>query len=371
MAWTDRYVRDDAAGGGDGTTNTNSGANGAWTLAEAITNVTAGTRVNVRNGTYSNSTTVRTLAVAGTTSAPIWWRGFNTTIGDIESDNALTKPLIDFTTGNFVITVAFNYFTNLRFNSAATTASSPGTVCTSSAGNDAAFWGCRFTNTAANANSYALNLTGQRNLVRACFMTATSSATCLRQATGGGSVFYGNYIGGGNIGVSSGGGASMIANVIDDPASHGISADAGGILANNSIYSAGGDGIRIASTTAGAIVANNVIANSSGWGINFSSGTNGASRLFSNVYRSNTSGEVNQLAEDWRWVETSLGSDPWTNAASDDFSLVSAAKALGLPGVFENQSFIGYMDPGAVQRQEPAGGGGLLRHPGMSGGALG
>lgn len=36
MDWTERYVRDDATGGGDGTTNASSGINGAWTLTEAI-----------------------------------------------------------------------------------------------------------------------------------------------------------------------------------------------------------------------------------------------------------------------------------------------------------------------------------------------
>jgi hypothetical protein len=370
VAWTDRYVRDDAAGGGDGTTNTNSGANGAWTLAEAITNVTAGTRVNVRNGTYSNTTTIRTTGVAGTTSAPIWWRGFNTTIGDIESDNGLAKPLIDFTTGNWVCNTAFNYFSNIRFNSAATTGTNPGTVNTTTAATDNKFFGCRFTNTAANANSHALRFAGQRNLVRVSYLQSTSSAHCLFMAAS--SLAFGNYIDGGNQGINAQTTCSLMYNIIDDCASHGILADTTiQMIIGNSIYSAGGDGIRITGTTVSLFVANNLIANSAGWGINFSSGANGATVLFGNVYRSNTSGTVNNLTEDWRWGETSLGVDPWTNAAADDFSLVSDAKALSLPGAFENEPFIGYMDPGAVQRQEPAGGGGLLRHPGMGGGFIG
>src|SRR3954447_7437305 len=104
MAWTERYVRSDAAGGGDGTTNTNSGANGAWTLAEAVANEAAGMRINVRAGTYASTTTSRTFAAAGTTTAPIWWRGFNSTPGDIDSDPTLTKPSLTFTTGQLSIT---------------------------------------------------------------------------------------------------------------------------------------------------------------------------------------------------------------------------------------------------------------------------
>jgi hypothetical protein len=367
MAWTDRYVRADAAGGGAGTADNSTDA---WTLAEAITNVTAGTRVNVRNGTYSNTTTIRTTGVAGTTSAPIWWRGFNTTIGDIESDNGLTKPLIDFTTGNWVCATAFNYFSNLRFNSAATTGTNPGTVNTTTAATDNKFWGCRFTNTAANSNSHALRFAGQRCVVRSSFLSATSSATCLFLTSE--CTAFGNYIGGGNLGVSGLARCHVLFNVIDDPASHGIQFDTSGANATgNSIYSAGGDGVRIASTSVSVFIANNIFSNSAGWGVNFSSGSNGASVLSGNVYRSNTSGTVNQLTEDWRWGETSLGVDPWTNAAADDFSLVSDAKALSLPGAFEAETVIGYMDPGAVQRQEPAGGGVLLRHPGMGGGFIG
>jgi hypothetical protein len=363
MAWTVRYVRADSAGGGDGTADTTSGATAAFTLAEAITHSTTNTNVQYNlmhsGGTFSNTTTVRTFSGAGTTSAPNWWRGNNTSLGDIESDNGLTKPLIDFTTGNAVISAAFQYFTNIRFNSAAVTGTNPGTVNTTAAGTDVHFWGCRFTNTGANANSHAMRAAGARTIARACFFSATSSAHCVVVGVTNTS-WLGNVISAGNIGFQMTSGSTVLAfNVIDDPNSHGVSIEATSVtVLNNSVYSAGGDGIRVTSTGHGGVIGNNAIANSAGWGLNFSTGTNGAMKLFGNVYRSNTSGEVNQLAEDWRWGETSLGSDPFTDAAADDFSLASAAKALGLPGAFETQTYIGYLDPGAVQRQEPSGGGG-------------
>lgn len=52
MPLVDRYCRADAVGGGDGTTDTASGANGAWTLAEALINRVAGMRLNVAPGSY-------------------------------------------------------------------------------------------------------------------------------------------------------------------------------------------------------------------------------------------------------------------------------------------------------------------------------
>ena len=54
-----------------------------------------------------------------------------------------------------------------------------------------------------------------------------------------------------------------------------------------------------------------------------------------------------------------LGVDPaFTNAASGDFSIGTALKAAGFPGAFQGATSTGYLDVGAVQRQEPAGGSG-------------
>src|SRR5512138_3864162 len=97
MAWTERYVRSDAAGGGDGTTDAASGANGSWTLAEAITNEAAGMRINIKAGTYTNTTTDRTFAAVGTTTAPIWLRGYKATAGDMDGESTSHGAFIDAT----------------------------------------------------------------------------------------------------------------------------------------------------------------------------------------------------------------------------------------------------------------------------------
>jgi hypothetical protein len=355
MAWTDRYVRDDAAGGGAGTADNSTDA---WTLAEAAANVVPGDRVNVRNGTYSNGTSIVALGSGGLTGSPIWWRGFASTPGDLDSDNTLAKPLIDFTTGNFVVGSTFHLFSNIRFNSATVAGSTGGTVGISSAGTDLVFWRCRFTNTAANANGFAFRPAGQRVKAVGCYFSATSSAHCISiQADN--TLIQGSYIDGGNTGILSANRSYLLGNMIDNPNLHGIDCTStGSSIVNNSIYSAGTDGIRCANTTAMLVIANNIIAESGGWGINFSAGNNGAALVYGNGFRSNTSGEINGLTETWTWLNQSYGSDPFTNAAGDDFSLASAFKALGFPGPFENETFISYLDQGAVQREEPTGGGG-------------
>jgi hypothetical protein len=76
MAMTIRYVRPDSAGGGDGTTNTNSGANGAWTLAEAVAGQTSNMEIRfINSGTFSADTSSRSFINDGTGDAPILFTG--------------------------------------------------------------------------------------------------------------------------------------------------------------------------------------------------------------------------------------------------------------------------------------------------------
>lgn len=114
MAITERYVRSDAAGGGDGTTDANSGANGAFTWAEMITDLNTprvGYRYNVKSGTYSLSATTAPTG-DGTTATPNIIRGFKTTPGDLDTQGRLATGELD--TTDFPV-IAYNapYFLNI------------------------------------------------------------------------------------------------------------------------------------------------------------------------------------------------------------------------------------------------------------------
>lgn len=72
-----------------------------------------------------------------------------------------------------------------------------------------------------------------------------------------------------------------------------------------------------------------------------------------------------------------LSADPFTNAAAGDFSLNTtsgggaALRAAGSLGLFPGGTTTGYLDVGAAQHADPAGGGGaLLRATAMSGGLV-
>ena len=63
---------------------------------------------------------------------------------------------------------------------------------------------------------------------------------------------------------------------------------------------------------------------------------------------------------------TDLGASALTNPGSEDFSVGVTLQALAWPDQWLGASQTNYLDVGAVQREES--GGGLLRHPGMTGG---
>jgi hypothetical protein len=89
MAFTERYVTQAAAGGGDGSSGS------PWTFAEAVAAAAAGDRINVQSDSaYSIGAT--TLP-AGTVSAPIVWRGYESAIGDLDGNGRNTDGTLNTT----------------------------------------------------------------------------------------------------------------------------------------------------------------------------------------------------------------------------------------------------------------------------------
>jgi hypothetical protein len=151
VAFTERYVTAAAGGGGDGSVGT------PWTLAESMgaSGAVAGDRVNVLKGAYSLGAT--TVSGAGNVADLVVWRGYNSTIGDLDDQRRTAAGLID--TTNFpVVTltgilqpVTKNCFQNISF-----TGSLSSTLLGNTVTDDWTMISCSVLNTANNANAKAV-----------------------------------------------------------------------------------------------------------------------------------------------------------------------------------------------------------------------
>lgn len=163
-------------------------------------------------------------------------------------------------------------------------------------------------------------------------------------------------------GISNGGLPVALFNIIEANASHGMQGpfdiSTATIIGNtiNGNTGASTDGINstAAAMSPVALMLNNIIANNGRYGANGNSAASGAPDYTD--YYANATAARNAFAAGAH----DLALDPqFTNAAAGDFSIGTNLKAAGWPGAFPGgATSTGYMDLGAVQRQEAGSGGG-------------
>jgi hypothetical protein len=122
-----------------------------------------GNIVYIKSGTYNLSAHVY-ISKAGNATSPITIEGFNSTLGDDPTGD--DRPLIDGQTYYFRHLGAYWIRKNVRFTSANTDY----TVVSGSNGHS---YNCKFGNTSADANSYALSC-GSDNLIEDCEFSSSS-----------------------------------------------------------------------------------------------------------------------------------------------------------------------------------------------------
>ena len=366
-AWTERYVNTNATGSGDGTSEAT-----AWTLAQATTSasgVSGSMRVNIQTGTYTLNASNLIFSVVAYSSAPVWWRGYNTTIGDIDTNNSLSKPVFIFTTGGVQFTQPFQIFSEFVSSGANTT--SNGLSVVSSVGAPTYIDRCQFTNTQTNANSSALLINGSAVVTRSYFSVPTNGSQLAVQI-GADCYFAGNYVVGGssNARVCGGGGQTVSNNVFINAKNIGVFSFGGSnrncMITYNTIDNAGTAGIQFNGLPADGIIANNLITNSGTYGINFTSAASSVViKFLGNDFYNNASGNYNGWGDNPDIGGITESVSPYTNESAGDYSLLSTAnaKAGAQPGTIENTTLTSYPDNGALQRQEPVAGGGTVAYP--------
>lgn len=364
MALTEKYVSTTGGGAHDGSSEAN-----AFTWAEMITDINAGSkagnRYNVKaDATYSRTTTIDSLTAGGTSTSPVIIRGYASTIGDgylgrTNGNGPLVvtnMPSISYSTGAFSVSASF-----IVIESLFVTGSRNGSTFSMAAADIVAHW-CYTLNAAAGANGVCSAVTNRAFIIDCDFVLGNGGNAGLA-AISVSSVprIIGCRISSTAIGISSSGiGLVVSSNTIYDCATIGISltgVNAYTIISCNTITACGGDGIDIVTGTAVThIIANNIITDNGGYGIDFNSAAV-ASVLANNRYRDNTSGNIN-LGTDWvtatNWgaVTTDTGGPEtdYVDAASDNYNLIAASPAVnaGLP---LNAAI------GALQRDQSGGGG--------------
>ena len=368
MAWTDYYVDATASGGGTGTS-----AGDPWTLAEAFSNAGTNQRVNIKAGTYSVSSPLF-CNPALTTDNPLWWRGYKTSIGDL--DNKFTGDLVDGTdipvfeitsNNNYIILDAqYHMMSGLCFKKKSTDAYP-------------AFYdrrgftwakNCRFVIEAASSvhanakvisrNSGAIHLT----YLNCEFKSNQAMNICVDNYTAS---FYSHCLfdaSSANYHLSGSGHGNDIQDCIFKGSTVACIylSNARTKIQNNTFVDVGDDAI--AFTGANPMVCNNYFHSVTGFCVSNknASGTNDI--LLANNAFYNSANKFENMADANEFDAIADSSDKFVDKAAGDYSLQFTSNAYSAGnGGFWSLGSTDHADIGAIQSADPSGGGGAVLHP--------
>ena len=364
MAFNEKYVTVTGGGLHDGSSEAN-----AWTFAEAYSNHAAGDRLNIKAGTY-NVDAVYNAWVQGSISTPISLRGYKTTIGDLDLKpttqlvDGTDRPLFQTTNSSYYLYFNRKYylFENITFESSTArpalyaesslstynrikfiadpSGSLDVTPCVRASFDYNVFLNCFFDGSGAYKTQ---NMQGSQSFIN-CYFSQLKSTQGSRFLQFQGCVFN-DLIDG--IEINGYGWSNFAGNTCYNITNNAFTVTNGSspslgavVMTNNVFHTVGGDAIK-----------SNVSGN-----FDFFCDNN----LFYNVTGNNYSNNLNLNRNEL--VDTS---DPFTDAAGGDYSLVSGSKGYNAaqPSLFEGLSIGSNRDIGAIQHADPSGGGGSTLHP--------
>lgn len=350
--------------GNDANAGTSAGSGNSWlTLQKAFDTAVAGDLVYIKSDkTYSEQVDIDTNS--GSVTSRIKFVGYTTTIGDGGRVTWDGTTYCAQTTGMDYLT-----FQNIIF----TGATSYCIDCITNSSVGWKFYNCHFTNSASTyGRSAGYNYPTNWSFVR-CKISGMSSHgignsigtyccihDCLIIDNGGhgisGNAYFGYF-------------GAITGNIIAGNTSDGINIPnvcLCSVIRDNTIQGNGGDGIDIHGTgNQNIIIENNIITDHSGAGdVGVRLGTlsgNSVIAAYRNFYYNNTThNSGGDAAGDF---DVTLSADPFTNAASDNWTLNNTAgggaDVRAAAGPTFDATNIGYRDGGALQHQDSGGGGGL------------
>src|SRR3990167_5722561 len=331
---------------------------GTTTLQSSLV---AGQKVWIKNEAWNEAVV---LSVAGAAGAPIVHEGYNTTRGDVPTGASRPRNNRASAAGDAITLSGANQMLKYVW---ASNAGSQG--ITSGGSSNHTIVGCRSSNNGGQG-----------------FRSVSASEVAYIGCEADTNASFGFYAGsnqplvgcyshdntGTGLSVDVVANVSAMFTIIETNAAHGITATTRlAKLINVTIdgnTGASTDGINLTTPTTGghAVMLNCICSNNGRDGVRATDGDS-VYADYNNYY-----GNAGTARTNFPAGAHDQAVDPqFTDRANGDFSIGANLKALGWPGLFPAGLSTGYLDIGAVQRQEPAGGGGLLVHPGMSGGMRG
>ncbi len=331
---------------------------GAWASLAACAStgvlntgtVPQSTKINVKAGTYANTTTNRTIGLAGTTLLPLWIDGYKTSPNDLDSVVPTSArvpgtdiPTFTFTTG-VLAAAGHQIYSNLSVSS---TGNSTTFATTSSDTVDRVQ--CANTNTGSSARAANVNCA----VTASAFTSASAASACV--TAGGNADVMDCVISGAAIGLTC---STSLVNVVGcefiGQSGQCITySTGGGLVERNTFYGGGAsavDGVKWTGTPSLSLVANNIFDTLTN-GINNGSGANtDLIRTRNNDFHSVTNTYVG-FADIYNPCDQTDSSSPFVNAGTGNFTLAAGSNARqnGSPGQFETVAVSSYLSIGAYQ----------------------
>jgi hypothetical protein len=328
--------------------------------------VQTSTRVNVKASTYASAATVRSFATAGSTTAPLWWRGYKTSIGDQDTNaspvDGTDIPYWTFSgSGRATIAAGYQIFSSISVTSAANTID-----CT---GINTLIRRCKLVSTAGSP--YYQHSTATNGRLYLCYLQSDASHAVLNVTA---NVLYlvGCSLRGGNAGLTTGASLSgmnfyycIFDSIGGDAINIGSASDVH--MVGCGIYNPTGNGVNISAAPGICDIINCHFENcnqSSKGAINNTSGTNTilvrlAGNSYYNGYGTGLSSPVTGITESFTNFDAgTVASSGFDAPASHSFNPTSSIEGVGVPGAFQGETYTGHMTTSAVM--PAAGGGGSL-----------
>lgn len=286
-----------------------------------------------------------TFTVAGTAALPVIFEGYNITRGDAPLLN--NRPLI--TGGLFILNTTFSYgqWRNMRITGTHQTA---GSATQLYCGDYWSVHNCKVENLAVPLGFSALRCGYHNMLIGNEFISTGGYGV---NASGSGIVAVGNYFHDSVGGLNANTGTDGAFNIFDTISGNGIllTGNYQDTTIKNNIFYACDRGL-YGNGFYPIVVMNNIFKDCTTFGIDWTANY-GINIYDYNDFHGNAADRNNVTAG-----AHDLAFDPqFTDAPGGDFSVGENLKAAGFPGAFDGGLSTGYLDMGAVQRQEPAAGG--------------